>query len=204
METLQKPKTGSRRKVHQDQTPREVKPTNGVDADTFLVWLGTIESELALLEAAKKRYGKVWKLALNAGIERKSLEYVMKLADQDPEAVLRGMAKIKQYAEWMNVPIGGQLTLLELPTTAIPTTDERQERARKVGYTLGITGKNPDEQAYPVDNECHQAHMEGWHAGQKVLLDRIQPIEIAIESADKPDKQDEPAAPAAEPEQEAA
>ncbi len=41
MEALTKPKTGSRRKVLQDETPREVKPGNNEpDNDTILIFAG--------------------------------------------------------------------------------------------------------------------------------------------------------------------
>lgn len=188
MDVLSKPRTGSRRRIHQDTAPKEVKPeagSNGVDAETFLVWLGKIEQEKAIAEKAKKRYGKIWKLALNAGICRKDLEMVMRFADQDPDAVLRTLANIKQYAQWMDVPIGTQLSIFEIPTSSILSSAELGERAYRAGYVAGITGKNADTEAYPSDNEHHQRHMEGWHAGQKILLDRIQPINIALNSEGK-------------------
>jgi ribosome modulation factor len=180
--------------VHQDTAPREIRPdagSNGVDAETFLVWLGKIEQEKALVEKARKRYGKIWKLALNAGICRKDLEMVMRFADQDPDAVLRTLSNIKQYAQWMDVPIGTQLSIFEIPSSSILSNAELGERAYRAGYVAGITGKNPDTEAYPADNEHHQRHMEGWHAGQKILLDRIQPINIALDSEGKAEQAEE-------------
>lgn len=186
METLTKPRTGSRRKVHQDKTPKEAKPgSNSVDAETVLVYLGKIQQEEAKVALAKKRLNKAWKLAINAGIVRKDLELVRKFSDMDADTVLGTLQRIKQYAQWLEVPIGSQMSLFEIPSSGILSSDELGERAYRAGYVAGVTGKNPDDQAYPADNEFHQRHMEGWHAGQKVWLDRIQPIDIAMDSESK-------------------
>lgn len=190
MESLTKPRTGSRRKTLKDESPKPAKVEaglNGVDADTVLVYLGKIAQEEARVAAAKKRLKKVWKLALNEGIVRKDLELVRKFADQDPETVLATIARIKQYAQWLDVPIGQHLSLLEWPTGTILKTEEWAERAYRAGYVQGLRGLDPDTQAYPSDNEFHQKHVEGWHAGQKVLLSRIQPINMALDSDGKED-----------------
>lgn len=195
METLSKPKAGSRRKVLQDKTPKEVKPSNGVDAETLLVYLGQIQQEEVKVKLAKQRLNKVWKLAINAGIVRKDLELVLKFADMDPDTVLSTISRIKSYAQWLEVPIGSQLSLFEIPNSTILSQDELAQRAYRAGYVLGVQGKNPDDEAYPPLTDLGQKHLEGWHAGQKVHLDRIQPITIAMDAADKP-----AAAPAADPE----
>lgn len=183
MEALSKPRTGSRRKVLKDETSSEAAPkTNGLGADTLLTWVGVLEKEEALVAAAKKRLNKARKLAINDGVEMKTLERVRMLADQDPEHVLSVLKREQQYAEWMGVPYGKQFDLLDHPTSSILSFSEREDRAFQAGRALGLTGKNPDEQAYPVDNEHHQRHLEGWHDGQKVLLDRIGTINMALDS----------------------
>lgn len=192
MEQLVKPKAGSRRKILPEQTPKEVPGSNSVDAETVLVFLAKIQQEEAKVAAAKKRLNKAWKLALNAGIVRKDLELVRKFADQDPDTVLGTISRIKQYAQWLDVPIGSQLSLFEVPTSSILSNAEMGERAYRSGYLLGITGKNPDDDAYPMNHEHRTRHYDGWSAGQKVLLDRIQPIDIALDSDGKSqDSEDE-------------
>ena len=79
------------------------------------------------------------------------------------------------------MPVGSQLSLLDIPTSSILSSDELAERAFRAGYVLGITGLNPDEDAYPMAHEHRTRHHDGWSAGQKVLLDRIQPIDIALD-----------------------
>lgn len=194
METLSKPRAGSRRKVLKDETPKPVKGSNTVDADTLLVYLGQIQQEEAKVKLAKQRLNKVWKLAINAGIVRKDLELVLKFADMDPDTVLGTIARIKDYAQWLEIPIGNQLSLFEIPSSSILSSDELGERAYRAGYVLGVQGKFPDEQAYPPLTDLGQRHTEGWNAGQKVHLERIQPINIAMDAATQ-----QPEAPASQP-----
>jgi hypothetical protein len=182
VETLSKPRAASRRKILPDESPVETAASNAPDADTVLVFLGRIRQEEAKVAVAKKRLGKLWKLALNAGIVRKDLELVRKFADQDPDSVLATISRIRQYAQWLDVPLGSQLSLLEIPTSSILSSDELGERAFRAGYVLGITGLNPDDDAYPMAHEHRTRHHDGWSAGQKVLLDRIQPIDIALDA----------------------
>lgn len=191
MEQLTKPRAGSRRNVHPDKTPKVVEPTdNGLDAESFLVWVGKLRQENALFEIARKRHDKVRKLAKNSGMEMGILDRVLKDADKDPDIVLRAMATYKQYSEWLDAP-GRQMSLFEIPNSSMLSHEERAEKASRTGYTLGLMGKDPDTQAFPADNEFHQLHMEGWHKGQKILLDKIQPIDISINAADKPAAEDE-------------
>lgn len=199
MENLVKAKTGSRRKVHKDQSAKPIQAdagSNGLTADTVLVYLGRIEQEEALVAKAKKRLGRLWKLAINDGVVRKDLELVRKFQNEDPDTVLNTIKRIKTYAEWMDVPIGAQLSLLEGPTGSILKADEWADRAYRAGFVRGVQGLFEDKQAYPPDNEFHQKHLEGWHAGQKVWLDRIAKIDMALDS----DKKDEDPPPDEAPE----
>lgn len=195
MQTLTKPKAGSRRKVLPDQTPKEVEAaTNGLDAESFLVWVGKLRQENALFDLARKRRDKVRKLAKNSGMEMGILDRVLKDADKDPDIVLKGMATYKQYSEWMDAP-GKQFSLFDLPNSAMLTHAEREAKAKRAGYADGLLGKTADTQAYAPDHEFHQVYMQQWHDGQRILLERIHPIEIAIESDGKSQEsqdQDEP------------
>jgi hypothetical protein len=186
METLTKPRAGKRRKVLKDETAPDTPPPGaghiGPDANTVLVWVGVIDRETAAVAAAKKKLAKAWKLALNDGVVRRDLERVMKMRDEDPETVMAEMSRLRQYAEWLGVPIGKQLGLFEQPRMSILNAAELSQKAHDSGYLLGITGCNPDDQAYPPTHEHHTAHNEGWHAGQAVLLAKIKPIEISLNS----------------------
>lgn len=186
METLTKPRTGSRRKVHQDQTPKEAKPKSNVaDAGTVLVYLGKITEQEAAVALQKKKLAKLWKLAILEGIVRKDLELVRKLADMDPDTVLGTLNNIKSYAVAMDLPIGTQLSLLDIPGATILSEKELNERAHRAGFFHGATGKDRDLQAYPTDNAQHQRYMQGYNEGQGIWLSRIKTIDIAMDSESK-------------------
>ena len=194
METLTRPKTGSRRKTHSDLTPKAIEPnTNGLDHEQFLIWVGKIKQENATFALARKRRDKVRKLAKNSGVEMGILDRVLKDADADPDVILKNMATDRQYRVWMDAP-GKQYSLFEIPGGAMLSHDERVKRAERAGYTHGLMGENQDLQAYPTDNEYHQTYLEAYYKGQKILTDRIQPINMAIESEDKPAPKEDPPA----------
>lgn len=192
MDTLTKPKAGSRRKVLPDQTPTNSPPaTNGVDSETVLVFVGRLLKQREKVAAEKKVEAKIKKLGITAGIVWKDLEAVLKYAELEPETVLDGLTRQKQYADFLGLPIGKQLTLFEVPTSSIMSSSERGDVAFKAGRALGLMGRDPDTQAYPVGNGHHQRHLEGWHEGQRVLLDRIVPIDIALNADGKAQDSDD-------------
>ena len=192
MDTLTKPKAGSRRKVLPDQTPTNAPPaTNEMDAESFLVWVGKLRKEDAVFELARKRRVSARRLAKVAGMDMSILDRVLKDADKDPDIVLKSMATYKQYSEWMDAP-GKQFSLFDLPNSSMLSHKEREEKAKRSGYADGLLGKTADTQAYAQDHEFHQVYMEQWHAGQKIHLNRIQPIDIALDSDGKSqDSEDE-------------
>lgn len=192
MESLTKPKSGSRRKVHKDQSAPAKAATIGdnnppLDQEGFLVWLGKFKQEDALFALARKRRDKVRKLAKNAGVELQIMDRIIKEEEQDPDIILRWMKTYRMYSEWAMSPIGQQLSLFDIPNSSLLSHEERLKKAQRAGYALGLTGKDPDKDAYPPDHEFHQIHMEGWHNGQRILLERIKPIDDAIDSEAKPE-----------------
>ena len=132
METLQKARAGSRRKVHQDKSPKEIAGSNQLDAESFLVWVGKLRQEDALFQVARKRRDKVRKLAKNSGVEMGVLDRVLKDADKDPDIVLKSMSTYKQYSEWLDAP-GRQMSLFEIPNSSMLSHDERAEKAKRAG-----------------------------------------------------------------------
>ncbi len=200
MESLVKPRTGSRRKVLPETEPKEVKKSNAADAATVLVYLGKIAQQEAVVALQKKRLAKLWKLAILEGIVRKDLELVRRFADQDPDTVLSTVSNIKAYAHAMDLPIGSQLSLLDIPGATILSEKELAERAHRAGFFHGATGKDQDQQAYPPDNAHHQRYLQGYGEGQSIWLSRIKTIDIAMEA----DRKDDEPAPAEAPELEEA
>jgi hypothetical protein len=198
VEQLVKPKTGSRRKILQDETPREVKAgDNGPDSDTILLFAGQLRAEKAKVKLAQKRLGMVRKCAINAGLVMQELQEVMADAELEPEAVAAKYARRKQYADALQVPIGTQLSIFEARAAGGVglSHTEQCEKAYHAGYARGIMGEFPDEQAYPKLTEFGSHHEQGWTAGQAKLHERWNKIEAEIEAASAPKKAPEPPAP---------
>lgn len=187
METLTMPRK-SKRKVLQDETPKEVTAAgNGeVDVETFLSFLAKIKRETARKAAVAKRVGAVWKMAINAGIRRQDLEAVLKVEDMDPKVVAENFARQKRYAEWMDVPFGKQITIHDIigGGSSIPNADERAKRAYYAGLYKGAAGDDPDTQAYAPDHENFNDMMAGWRAGQKTLTDKIKTLDPQLDEVE--------------------
>ena len=189
MESLTKPKSGSRRKVLQDETPREIKPGNNEpDNDTILIFAGKIRVEKELVKRAQKRLGAVRKMAINAGLVMQELQEVMADADLDPEAVAAKYARRKQYADALQVPIGTQLSIFEARTAGGVGLSHTEQcaKAYHAGYARGVMGEIRDEQAYPKLTDLGGHHEQGWVAGQGKLHERWGKIEAEIDAASAP------------------
>lgn len=189
MESLVKPAAGKRRKVHKDETaPEPIEVHLGDNGDLsdedILMWVGKINQETAKKKAAAKRFGATWKMAINAGIVREDLEELMKQAEMDPAKVAAKYARKARYAKVLDIPIGQTLKLFDFQVSSIPKASELADAAYRKGFALGLAGLNPDQQAYPVGHELHQDHMRGWGAGQKVLLDKIKPIDKQLDEVE--------------------
>lgn len=170
------------------QTPK-AGDNSQPDGDTVLFFAGQFRRAIAKTQAAQKAFKDVKKAANGAGIVVAELLEIMREQDLEPETLAQRAARRFAYGNALGVKTGIQLTLFDQPISSIPTHTEKSDRAYRAGYAAGIMGDDPDRQAYPVDNEHHQNHMQGWHDGQKVLLDRIGPINdlfTAAEATAKP------------------
>lgn len=182
MENIKIPSNPKKATAKPDLTPREAKAgDNQPDDSTILFFVGQLRKAQAVKDVASKALSRVWKQALNAGIVRKDLAAIMEEATEDPEAVLERYIRRKAYAQSLRVPIGGQmvLTLAPAPNATILSHKEMIEQAYKSGFARGIMGENFDEQAYGAGNELTPHAMEGWRAGQDILLMRIKQLDAA-------------------------
>lgn len=181
METLSIAKDD--RKVHPDKSP---KPTNGPDLTTILFFVGQLRQKRVAKKIAAKAESAVRKQAINAGLVIQELDEAMADADMEPEAVLAKYARRKQYAEALGTPIGEQFSLFDVaPRSGIPTFKEQGEKAYQSGFARGLLGEGwPDEQAYPPGSDFHTSHLEGWNAGQKMLMERIGQLKASDDAAD--------------------
>lgn len=182
METLSIPKDG--RKTLPDTS---VPKSNGPDLTTILFFVGQLKQKRVAKNLAAKAEGMVRKQAINAGLVIQELNEAIADMEMEPEAVFAKYARRKQYAEALGTPIGQQFSLFDFNArkSSIPTFEEQGEKAYQSGYARGILGEGwPDEQAYPPGSDFHTSHIDGWNAGQKLLLDRIGQLKASDEAAE--------------------
>ena len=186
METITAPK--NQRRVHKDESPKEVKLAgNGeTDPETVLIFARKLKMQARVVKKAQKSYTLIKRLAKNAGLHIKELLEAIENQEMDPDKVAQSFARRKFYAEALDTPIGGQLSLFEFkPASTIPNAEERAAAVKKRGYVDGVMGANQDLQAYPPGHEEHQAYVEGYYDGQKVWYDKIKPIDEQLAEAEK-------------------
>lgn len=178
METLTAPKR-DKAKIKPDLTkPHTIGHNSGrPDRETLLIFAGRLADARAKTAAARKEEGAIRKMMINAGVVMKVYNLVEECLDEGPEAIFARLSDFQYYAQAFSLPIGTQMSLFENPTDAPGNSHEEQlKKAEENGYQRGLLGASPDDQAYQPNTDLGQAHMNGWHKGQKVLLDRFTEI----------------------------
>lgn len=193
METLEMPKPASRRKVHKDEKALPPEPRaigigdNGPDDETVLLYAGKIKAEMVKMDLQRKRLTAAKRMAKNAGIYVTELVEAIANQELDPETVEKTFARREFYNRVLNTPVGTQMSLFDRrPKSSIPTPEERAESGYRRGYMDGVMGHTADEQAYPPGHPNYSDYVQGWTSGQKVHLDRIKPLDDALDQAMAP------------------
>ncbi len=144
----------------------------------------------AVLEASKKdglnakaktnsglTLGKAIKKAAEiTGFDKDAIGWWAKNRDRDPQEIDRETRERNKVAVYMDMPIGGQLGLLEDGSSvASGTAKENNARldndegvlraAEEVGETSGKDGKNFDSNPFPAGSKRAARWGKGWKAG---------------------------------------
>lgn len=164
MEQL-KPSSRKADKVH------AAPPLNSLtDVDTILYFAGKLQQTSAAKKMASKAHDLNRKHLKNAGVTMRVFDVAVQLSElDDPEAVSAYIKELLHIAGAFSAPIGTQITLFDGPASAMSAVDQ----AEKDGYTLGLMGKNLDDQKYHVNTDLGRAHEAGWSRGQKVQQDKF-------------------------------
>lgn len=88
------------------------------------------------------------------------------------------LSTFAQYCQYLDLPLGYQLTLFTNPADARrASVEDAFAKAERVGYEHGLQGITPDEQAYPPMMPEGQAYMKKWHEGQAVLFSKLKKMD---------------------------
>lgn len=166
-----------------DQT--QTKSNRFVDIDTILFFFGQLKEKGAAKKAAAKAEAGVRKQFKNAGVSLNIFDTVVNLADQDdPDAIQKFLDEFMHIASaFQQVPVGTQFNIFEGPGNAI----DAKKKARDQGYMRGLSGQNPDDQAYPQNTDLGQEHHAGWYEGQDKLKAKFVALNAEKAAQDKAD-----------------
>jgi hypothetical protein len=144
--------------------------------------------QLKALQAEKAELVKKHKGIRNAlklqGHVLQDLEHqinVEKQLDDTELATLKNRARIAQF---MGLPVGSQISFIDVLSGAAPSQQDLETRAYDDGYKRGLLGSNIDEQAFPLGTQEYEHHVRGWHDGQRVLLDKAFKLKQTVENVE--------------------
>lgn len=150
---------------------------------------GKIEREQAKMREHVAAIRLIRKQAKADGVDKAELDYVLHLRKTDADSALAEMAMRTRVAKWMGHPIGTQADLFGDGVDRTPGV----ERAYAEGKVAGMAGDAcaPPEKWAP-GGEQHQRWLDGWHDGQRVIMEGIKPLEQAAAAPGLGDTSDAP------------
>jgi hypothetical protein len=111
------------------------------------------------------------KAAKADGIDLDALRLLEKLADLDTDEAELQLRHLRQYAAWIELPIGSQLNFFGEATTANPKAAEfREWSAGGVGFDAGKAGHTRDTNPHKAGSAEHVAWDKSWSNGNKAWL----------------------------------
>lgn len=165
-------------RVLKDKTPlklvknSDTPASNQPDAEAFHYHLGAITRKNATLLAHRKELKEIRRAAMDAGINLRDLDTVIKMRELEPETVQADISRLVQYAQWMGLAPGTQPDLFK---DVAPKVDA-EKAAEDESYRDGIEGnKGPaiEPERYDASTPVGQARLRGWNRGQEVLRERF-------------------------------
>lgn len=163
---------------------------NGPTRDDLLFFMGQFRSADAKIAEARAVRKRIRSRAKLLGIDLQQFDLAIAQFDLEDDTTLDQLRTFKRYCELLDLPIGAQMQLFDMPESNAPSQEGLLKKAYQQGYDNGLLGKNPDEQAYPPMTPEGQEHLKGWNDAQAVLLSKLKVLDEEPE-AKKPKKRTE-------------
>lgn len=163
---------------------------NGPSRDDLLFFMGQFRSADAKIAEARAVRKRIRSRAKLLGIDLQQFDLAIAQFDREENTTLDQLRTFKRYCELLDLPIGAQMQLFDMPESNAPSQEGLLKKAYQQGYDNGLLGKNPDEQAYPPMTPEGQEHLKGWNDAQAVLLSKLKVLDEEPE-AKKPKKRTE-------------
>lgn len=147
---------------------------NEPDAGVFLREVNKVRREMEKVEeaklalkTAKGRLKDTRKLAAGVGLVMREMDEAIESLNTEHVDLIAREERRRLYFEWLGLPLGVQPSLPGMP--AATDTEVEQGRWRKRGDIAGRLGQ---ERKHPegCPPHCIQAFLEGYDAGQEVLM----------------------------------
>lgn len=114
------------------------------------------------------------KAAKSDGVDLSVLDMVRGLGKQDEHELTHGYNQLVTYSKFLSLPVYSQLGLFDPP---IPSEDDILDIATGKGLRAGKLGQDQGSNPYEPGTPAGQAWLEGYHQGQKIILEAgIKPI----------------------------
>lgn len=163
--------------------------SNGPGREDTLFAVGQLKRVDAELELAKAKRKKLRNFLKIQGHSLDSLDWnISEERRRDGTETAKWRERVR-VAQFMNLPIGTQVSFIENPAAAAAPNEDAMKRAYDEGFELGIKGEFPDEQKWiPLTVEGGQ-HRSGWDDAQKTYRDKFEALNAAIVDNEKQDEQ---------------
>jgi ribosome modulation factor/uncharacterized protein (UPF0335 family) len=132
-------------------------------------WIPKIKRAEESQKALKAELAETYKLCKQElGYDKADIKFIMDLEGDHAEEVVEEIIGKVKIAQFMDHPLGAQLTLLDEPDRA-----PIEEKAEKEGYQAGLRGavRNPP---YDPSGTQAQSWFIGWDRGQEEVRDAFQ------------------------------
>lgn len=160
--------------------------TNLPDVETVLLYCGVLEKAEEERRMAARKVSGIRKQMKNVGINMEAFDKARVLVEMDSADA--GFDYIEQFvmmAQAFGVPVGKAITVRARQLSLIPTPEERLAQAYQDGKMLGLVGKNPDHQKWPIEAPEGQEHVKGWNMGQAILMERKFQLDGIVEKLEE-------------------
>lgn len=180
-ELLTKPDITAGKTIHQVPLPGH---NSMLDRDQFLFLRGQLMlADQEMAEVRNKRK-KLRQHLENNGIALEELDDANRFADMESDTVLAKIQRQIQYAQWMGLPIGHQVSFFDSAAVPPAPASSLLQMAYDDGYRLGLVGQNVDKQKWLPLSPEGMRHIEGWDDGQGVLKQKFIDLNEKMAAAD--------------------
>jgi hypothetical protein len=146
--------------------------SHNVPPDTFLRHYREIRDCKEAHHDTGMALARAKKAAKGDGIDLDALKLLEKFADLDTDEAELQLRHLRQYALWIELPIGTQLDAFGAPSKPDPeeTQKQRDFNAKAAGKAAGQAGHERQTNPQIAGSSEHVAWDKAWLAGHKVWL----------------------------------